>query len=115
MAEKNRRKTAGGRPFKKGQTGNPAGRPKGVPNKATMMIKEFSRGLFNRPEFQKNLKKAWDDLSLDPQFKLAILYYAFGKPATAIDLGVDFDHAKYLARLDEAAGASVDQSGDDDD
>ena len=101
MAEKNRRKRVGGRPFQKGQTGNPAGRPKGAKNKATREIKAFAQQLFERPKFQKTLKKAWDDLTLDPAYRQLLTHYAFGKPATAIDLNLSFDLAKYLAREDD--------------
>jgi len=37
-AEKIKKKSAGGRPFKKGQSGNPAGRPRGLRNKATRKV-----------------------------------------------------------------------------
>jgi hypothetical protein len=54
---------------RKGQTGNPAGRPKGVPNKATKSIREFVTDLIdkNRGLMTKDLK------SLDPKDRLIIL------------------------------------------
>lgn len=76
------------------------GRKKGTPNKATVEIKAFCRGLFERPRFRENLERAWDDLSLDPSYRALLTHYAFGKPATAVDLSVSFDLEKYLARDD---------------
>lgn len=79
------------------------GRTKGARNKATREIKTFCQKLFDRPAFQKNLKKAWDDLTLDPAYRALLTHYAFGKPPTAVDLNVSgFDPLPYLTRPDEA-------------
>lgn len=88
-------------PWKPGQSGNPAGRKPGIPNKATSTIKAFAQSLFNRPTFRKNLLRQWDELTLDPMFRRELIHYAFGKPTTPIDLNINFDHAGYLARLSE--------------
>jgi len=82
--------------------GGSPGRPRGVKNKATREIKVFCQALFERPKFQKNLKKAWDNLTLEPGYRQLLTYYAFGKPPTALDLNVSFDLAKYLAREEDA-------------
>lgn len=78
------------------------GRPKGARNKATRDIKAWCQALFERPAFQKNVKKAWDDLTLDPSYRALLTHYAYGKPAQSVILDASFDPAKYLARPDEA-------------
>lgn len=77
------------------------GRKPGIPNKATRDIKAFCQKLFERPVFRKNLLKQWDELTLDPAYRQLLTHYGFGKPATAIDLNLSFDLAKYLAREDD--------------
>lgn len=54
---------------KKGQTGNPNGRPKGTPNKVTIEMKTWLAGLIdkNRRQIEKDLKK------LEPKDRLVIL------------------------------------------
>lgn len=62
-------------------------------------MKAFCQGLFNRRAFQQNFKRAWDDLTLDPGTRHLVLYYAFGRPPTSVDLTASFDLAAYLARV----------------
>jgi uncharacterized protein (UPF0305 family) len=55
--------------LKKGQTGNPAGRPKGTPNKVTIEMKTWLSGLIekNRRQMERDLKQ------LEPKERLIIL------------------------------------------
>ena len=55
--------------LKKGQTNNPNGRPKGVPNKVTGDLRKWVDGLLNR-----NLLEMENDLQkLEPKDRLVIL------------------------------------------
>jgi uncharacterized protein (UPF0305 family) len=55
--------------LKKGQTGNPNGRPKGVQNKVTREVKGWLSGLIdkNRKQIEKDLK------ALEPKDRLLII------------------------------------------
>jgi hypothetical protein len=80
------------------QKGNP-GRAKGQPNKATREIKAFVLKLFERPKYQRRLKKAWDDGTLDPGIEKLLLTYGFGRPDTNVKVGAELTLLELLKQL----------------
>jgi len=102
MVVKNRKKTRRVGRWKKGETGNPLGRPKGVLNKTTREVRDLCRGLVEGPKYQKWLASQLEGGKLAPQLQQMIWYYAYGKPIQAVDVNMNFDPAKYLARDEEA-------------
>lgn len=109
-AEKNRRKAAqrgtaraakhrrpGGRPFAKGQSGNPAGKKKGTLNKVTRQVKDFCFGLVNDPVYQAKFQAAFQARTIDKSLEELVWHYAFGKPSQALDVNLTFNHEEYLA------------------
>ncbi len=98
MAVKNRKKTAPrGRSFRKGESGNPHGRPKGASNKGTREVREFCQGLFEDPAYQAKFLRAWRARTLPPRLEEMVWQYAYGKPAQAVGMSVAFDPLEYLA------------------
>lgn len=77
---------AGGK-FAPGQSGNPAGRPPGVPNKATTEVKEWARAIFDDPLVRQKTLALAQTGKLPPGIFTELLHYAYGRPATTIDLG----------------------------
>ena len=66
-----------GRPFQKGNRGG--GRPKGVPNKATQEIKEFTRDFLQSDAYRRNVERRIL-AGKAPQLEILFHHYAFGKP-----------------------------------
>lgn len=74
------------RGYRKGQSGNPAGRPKGVPNKATQAIKELARKLLSTKEYLDNLQKAVEQRKCHPSIEAMLHHYAYGKPKEVVQV-----------------------------
>jgi len=66
-----------GRPFRRGNPGG--GRPKGVPNKATLEIKEFARNVLMSPRYRTSLEQRLL-AGTAPHVEVLLHHYAFGLP-----------------------------------
>ncbi len=76
-----------GRPFKKGQSGNPAGRKKGVPNKATLEVRELARALTTgNDDYMKKLRTKLKNGSCSPTVETMLWHYAWGRPVERVEL-----------------------------
>lgn len=60
MADEEQEKKAPGKPWQPGQSGNPAGRPKGSKNSATLMQQELTEQLLSNKKLQGRAKKILD-------------------------------------------------------
>ena len=86
------RRRAGGRQFKKGQSGNPAGRPKGALNRANALAKKICQGLTTGDKtYLKNLRKRMRDGTVHGTVETMIWYMGHGRPRFLDDEGNDSD------------------------
>jgi hypothetical protein len=67
-------------PFKKGQSGNPAGRKKGIPEAATAEWVGFLRGVTSSPAYRKSFAQRLVNGELPPQLEGKAQDYAYGPP-----------------------------------
>jgi hypothetical protein len=96
MAEKNRPRSASGRGdgrrWRRGQSGNPSGRPKGLPNKATAELRAFAREVLDTPGYRRSLTRRLLKGTLAPALEQMLFFYAYGKPK---------DHVRIEAEVEE--------------
>jgi hypothetical protein len=76
-----------GVPFEKGD--KRAGRPKGVPNKATVEAKAFCTKLLKDRRYITSLWRRIKADTLPPAVETMLWYYAAGKPKERVELGAD--------------------------
>ena len=79
-------KSKGKSGFQPGESGNPAGRVKGVPNKATKEVKNLCRSWVEDAEYQKQFLTRFKAGKLPPQLETMVWAYAYGKPKESVEL-----------------------------
>lgn len=61
------------------------GRPKGVPNRATIEVRESCRAIVEDPEYRARLKQRALTGRLNPAVEVMLWHFAYGKPRDVIE------------------------------
>src|SRR5262245_12169874 len=69
--------------WKPGKSANPNGRPKGIPNAASLEIKTFCRSVLEDPEYREKVRQRVIDGEA-PHVETLMYHYGYGKPVERI-------------------------------
>lgn len=96
--------------FKKGQSGNPKGRPRGIVAKATREIRELASNLTTaNPDWIKATQERLLEGKEPSAVVVTLLHYAHGKPTESINLSgtVESDAASVVLLESRIAGLAA--------
>lgn len=74
--------------FQPGQSGNPAGRPRGALHRRTLEGGEMARQLLKDAEYREQLRARLIAGTLHPALEVHLYNLAYGRPAVAVDATV---------------------------
>lgn len=72
--------------YQPGESGNPLGRARGVPNKATREARTLARDLVSNPTYLQRFKARLLAGKLPPLLEALCWHYAYGRPALSVEL-----------------------------